>query len=270
MELSVSCTAETAVTVPEETEKVFDFRSGRQFLLHFMDGVVQLQARAENEAVCLFQVALDFRSDIVPGKAYAVQPYYPGGVAVHNDEGAYVLYDFGHAAHHGAGADFYELVDSAHAADDGMAFHRYVAGCAGETGHDDVVSEIAVMGHMGIGLEHIIGADPCFTVFAGGSVDGYIFTNQVMVSNDYGAVFIVKFEILRVFADDCMGINMVFLSHTHIFGNDRVSADDGAFSDFTVLADDRIGLDDYIFMNHSGRINDCRGMNLRFCRFNDF
>ena len=249
---------------------MFDFRSGRKFLFHFQDGIIQLQAGTENEAVCLFQVALHFRRNVVAGKAYAVQAYHPGGVAVYDDEGAYVLHDLGHAAYHGAGADFNELVDTAHAADDCMVFYGDVACHAGEAGHDDVVAEVAVVGYMGVGLQHVVGAYPGFAVFAGGTVDGDVFADQVVVADDYGAVFVMEFEVLGIFTDDGMGVNVVFFTHAHVFGDDGVGADDGAFADFTVLTDHRIGPDDNIFMKDGRRIDDGGWMNFRFCRLNDF
>ena len=249
---------------------MFDFRGGGQFLFHFQDGIVQLEAGAENEAVCLFQVTLHFRGDVVAGKAYAVEAHYPGRVAVYDDEGAYVLHDFGHAAYHGAGTDLDELVDAAHAADDGVVFYGDVACYAGEAGHDDVVSEVAVMGYVGVSLQHIVGTDAGFAVFAGGAVDGHVFADQVVVADDYGAVFVTELEILGVFPDDGMGVNVVFFSHAYVLGDDGVGADDGAFADFTVFTDNRIGPDDYVFMKDCRGVDDGGWMNFRLCRLNDF
>ena len=249
--LSLSRPAQASVTVPEETEEVFDFRGGGEFLFHFMDCIVQLEAGTENEAIGLFQVALHFGADVVSCKTYGVEAYDSGGVAVYDHEGAYVLDDLGHAAYHGTGADLHKLVDAAHSADDCMVFHCYMACHAGEGAHNDMVTEVAVVSHMGVSLEHIVGAYAGFAVFAGSSVDSHIFTDQVMIAENDGGVFAGKFQVLRIFADDCMGINVVFFTHAHVFGNDSMGTDDGAFPDFTVFTNDCIGPDDYILMNDS-------------------
>lgn len=125
--LSVSCTAEASVAVSQKVEQVLDFRGGGEFLFHFFYGFVEFQARAEEEAVGFLEGALDVGRDVVSCDAYAVQAYDSGGVAVGDDEGAYVLNDLGHAAYHGEGSYFDELVDAAHGADDGMVFDGDVA-----------------------------------------------------------------------------------------------------------------------------------------------
>lgn len=125
--LSVSCTAEASVAVSQKVEQVLDFRGGGEFLFHFFYGFVEFQARAEEEAVGFLEGALDVGRDVVSCDAYAVQAYDSGGVAVGDDEGAYVLNDLGHTADHGKSTNLDELVDAAHGADDGMVFDGDVA-----------------------------------------------------------------------------------------------------------------------------------------------
>ena len=133
-----------------------------------------------------------------------------------------------------------------------------------------MVAEVAVVSHMGVGLQHVVGAYPGFAVFAGGPVDGHVFADQVVVADDHGAVFIVEFQILGIFADDCMGINVIFLSHAYVLCNDCVGADDGAFADFTVFANHRVRSDDHILVNDGSRVDDGSWMDIRFCRFDNF
>ena len=124
-------------------------------MFHFLNGIVQFETGAENDAVCSFQPLFHFGAYIISGKADTVQAYNAGRVSVDDDEGAYVLYDLGHAANHGTGADSYELVDTAHTADDCMVFHGDVAGSSGKAGHDDMIAEVAVVCDVGIGLKHV-------------------------------------------------------------------------------------------------------------------
>lgn len=259
----IFCSAKSALAVAEEAEKMLNFRCRREVLFHFMDSFVQLQAGTENGAVCFFKPASYFGGDIVSGESYAVQSDHSCRIAVNDHEWAYVLYDLGHAAHHGAGADFYELVDTAHAADDRVVFHSDVAGCSGKAGHDDVVSEIAVVCHMGVCLKHIMRADTGFAVFSRSTVDGDEFAEAVVIADDDRTVFAGKFQILRIFADDGVRIHMIVFPHAYVFRNDRMGADYGAFADFTVGTDDGIRFDNYIFMKFGSRINNGRFMNLR-------
>ncbi len=117
---------------------------------------------------------------------------------------------------------------------------------------------------MGVGLEHVIRTDPGFAIFSGGSVNRHKFTEVVSVTDDDGAVFACKFQILRVFPDDCVRIDVIVLSHSYVFGNNGMSSDFRAFTDFTVGTDDRIGSDDYIFMKYGSRVNHGGLMNFRF------
>ena len=176
---------------------MFDFRSGREFLFHFLDSIVEFQARAENEAVCFFERALGFGRDLVSGNADCVESYDSGRVAVSDDKGAYVLNDLGHTTDHGKSTNLDELVDAAHGADDSMVFDSDVAGNAGEAGYDDVIAEVAVVGYVGVCLKHVVRTDAGFAVFTGCTVDGSEFVDVVFISDDDGAVLACILEVLR-------------------------------------------------------------------------
>ena len=268
--LSVSCTAEASVAVSQEVEQVLDFRGGGEFLFHFFYGFVEFQARAEEEAVGFLEGALDVGRDVVSCDAYAVQAYDSGGVAVGDDEGAYVLNDLGHAAYHGEGSYFDELVDAAHGADDSMVFDSDVAGNAGEAGYNDVIAEVAVVGYVGVCLKHVVRTDAGFAVFTGCTVDGSEFVDVVSISDDDGAVLACILEVLRCFSDDGVREDVVLLAHADVFCDDGVRFNDGAFSDFASRTDDYVWSDGDVFMNDSGRIDDGSRMNRRIYRFDHF
>ena len=249
---------------------MFDFRSGREFLFHFLDSIVEFQARAENEAVCFFERALGFGRDLVSGNAYCVESYDSGRVAVSDDKGAYVLNDLGHTADHGKSTNFDELVDAAHGADDSMVFDSDVAGNAGEAGYDDVIAEVAVVGYVGVCLKHVVRTDAGFAVFTGCTVDGSEFVDVVFISDDDGAVLACILEVLRCFSDDGVREDVVLLAHADVFCDDGVRFNDGAFSDFASRTDDYVWSDGDVFMNDSGRIDDDSRMNRRIYRFDHF
>lgn len=255
LSVSFSGTAESAFTVAKEAEEMLYFRCGREVLLHFFDGFGELHAGAENDAIGFLEKALAFRRNAISRKAYAVQPYDAGRIAIRDDIRADVLHDLGHAADHGAGTDLDELMKAAHAADDRMVFDGDMTCRAREGGHDDVVAEAAVMCDMGIGLQHIIRADARLAVFPSRSVNGDVFTDEVVVSDDNGAVFVCKFQILRVFPNDRMRINVILFAHADILRDDSMRSDDGAFADLAVFSDVGISTDDDILVNDRTRMN---------------
>lgn len=255
LSVSFSGTAESAFTVTQEAEEMLYFRCGREVLLHFFDGFRELHAGAENDAIGLLEEALALRCDAISGKADAVQPYDAGWIAICDDIRADVLHDLGHAADHGAGTDLDELVKAAHAADDRMVFDSDMTCRAREGGHDDVVAKATVMRDMGIGLQHIVRADACLAVFSGRSVNGDVFTEKIVIADDDGAVFVCEFQILRVFSNDRMRINVIFFTHADILRDDSMRSDDGAFADLAVFSDVGISTDDYILVNDRARMN---------------
>lgn len=249
---------------------MLDFRSGVEFLFHFLDRVGELEAGAENEAVRFFEVALHFRADVVSREPDAVETADTDRISFDEGEGADILHDTGHAADHAALPDFHELVDARHAADDRVVFDRDVARDAGEAGNDDAVSQIAVVRDMDVGLQHVVRTDAGFAVFARRAVDGAIFADEVSVTDDDGRVFARVFEVLRVFPDDSTGINMVLAPHADVFRDDCMRTDDGAFADFTMGTNDRVGTNDDIFVKNGGGIDHGRGMDFRFHLLYDF
>lgn len=255
LSVSFSGTAESAFTVTQEAEEMLYFRCGREVLLHFFDGFGELHAGAENDAIGFLEEALVFRRNAISGKADAIEPYDAGRIAIRDDVRADVLHDLGHAANHGAGTDLDELVKAAHAADDRMVFDSDMTCRAREGGHDDVVTEAAVMCDMGIGLQHIVRADACLAVFSGRSVNSDVFTEKIVIADDDGAVFVCKFQILRVFSNDRMRIDVIFFTHADILRDDSMRSDDGAFADLAVFSDVGISTDDYILVNDRARMN---------------
>ena len=270
LSVSFSGTAEATFTVAQEAEKMLHLRCGREVLFHFFDGFRELHTGAENDAIGLLEEALAFRRNAISGESDAVQPYDAGRIAICDDIRADVLHDLGHAADHSTGANLDELVKAAHAADDGMVFDSDMACRAREGGHDDVVAEATVMCDVGIGLQHIVRADACLAVFPGRSVNGDVFTEKIVIADDDGAVFVCEFQILRVFSNDRMRINVILFAHADILRDDSVRPDDGAFADLAVFSDIGISADDDILVNDRTRMNHGRRMDIRCLIFQDF
>ncbi len=132
-----------------------------------------------------------------------------------------------------------------------------------------MVSDATIVRDMGIGLEHIVRSDARLAIFARCAVNRTKFTHLIAVANHDRAVLAFVFQILRVFADDRAGINVIVLPHAHIFRDDRIGTDDRALADFTMRADDRKRTDNDIFVNNGGGIDAGCGMDFRIHIFDD-
>ena len=94
------------------------------------------------------------------------------------------------------------------AADDGPVLHKTMSRKRGVIGHDDVVSDRAVMRHMHIGHEQVAVTDAGDAAAAFRSpVQGGKFADAVAAADDQTA------EVLRFAAHHGMGVNVVVLSH---------------------------------------------------------
>jgi len=79
-----------------------------------------------------------------------------GRVAIDDHEWRHVLHDFCHAADNRMLADAAELVDSAHAGDDGMVINGHVTCQANRVGEDDVTAELAIVGNVGVTKQQVV------------------------------------------------------------------------------------------------------------------
>ena len=248
---------------------MLDFLRGGEFLFHFRNRVDEFQIGTENETIRFFQIILRFRTDLTTGNADAVESDDARRISVRNDEGTDVLHDFRHAADHGAFADLHELMNARHGADDRVVLDDAVTGDPGVAGDDDVIADAAIVRDMGIGLEHIVRADTRLAIFTRRAMNRTKFAELIAIANDDGAVLAFVFQILRIFPDDRAGIDVIVLSHAHIFRDDRIRTDNRALADFTMRADDREWTDDDIFVNDGGGIDAGCGMDFGIHVFDD-
>ena len=248
---------------------MLDFFRGGEFLFHFRNCIDEFQIGTEDETVRFFEVIFGFRADLATGNTDAVEPYDASRVSVRNDEGADVLHDFRHAADHGAFADLHKLMNPRHGADDRVVLDDAVTGDPGVAGDDDVISDAAIVRDMGIGLKHIVRTDARLAIFTRRTMNRTKFAELIAVANHDGAMLAFVFQILRVFPDDRAGIDVIVLSHAHIFRDDRIRTDNRALADFTMRADDREWTDDDIFVNDGGGIDAGCGMDFGIHVFDD-
>lgn len=95
-----------------------------------------------------------------------------------------VLSDDGAAADVGMSSDTDELVNRAESADDSPLFDSDVSGERGGVGHDDVVSDEAIVSDVGIGHDEAVTADLReLAALNCAAVDGDVFTDFVVIAN---------------------------------------------------------------------------------------
>ena len=78
----------------------------------------------------------------------------------------------------------------------------YMAGQIGSIGHNDIISQFTIMRHMAVShQEVIISYDGYTDIGSCGPVDGHIFPNGIIVSDNNPGLFPLEFQVLRRCAD---------------------------------------------------------------------
>lgn len=117
-------------------------------------------------------------------------------MAFDNHEGGDVFNNSSEASDHGAFTDEAELVYGTEAGEDGVVFYGDVACDGGVIGKNDVVADLAFMRDVGVAKKEVVVADSSWGFGGGSSVDGYVFTECVVVADDELSLFATVFEVL--------------------------------------------------------------------------
>jgi len=88
------------------------------------------------------------------------------------------------------------------AGNDGVIFHRDVAGEPDGVRKDDVITELAVVGNVGVAEQQIVRADPSRKFFMSATMDGAVFAKDIVVPDFESGGLADVFEVLGFSADD--------------------------------------------------------------------
>lgn len=185
-----------------------------------------------------------------------------GGIALMKHEGDTVGPDSGHGTDESESSDGDPLMNADHSGDDNVVIDVGVATDLGHVGDDDLVADVAIVGDVDTGHEEIVGSDARDAeLFGGCAMDRATFPESVSVADDGPGRFTAVAEILRLAADDRLGIEDVVVADTgmahdgHVIEKPSSRADERVGSNDTVGPDMDIVIEDGMGINDGSRID---------------
>jgi len=195
-----------------------------------------------------------------PSQTHDVDPSNCVG-AVHDAKWRDVAAGAREPAQDGQGADAHELMHDAVAGDKSPIFHLHIAGQQSPTGNDRVITDLAVMRHMGVVHEEIVVADNGGAAFGGTAVDLTVFANDIAVADLEETLPAFVGDVLRDVPNDRAHVDFVVFADVTITGEHGMGQDAGAATDpyravnHDVGADISLGMDLGARVNQSGWVN---------------
>ena len=119
-----------------------------------------------------------------------------------------------------------------------------VSGQERVVGDNDVVAQLAVVGHVAAGHEKIMVADSGKAVlFFRGPVDGNALADDVMIADDHFGVAASIADVLRFAADHSAGINVIVTADGHMAHQGDAVFQFGSAADANVRPHNAVGAD---------------------------
>ena len=129
-------------------------------------------------------------------KSDGVDPFKGERFAGYGDKRGNVFADQGSAADHHVRADLDKLVDGRKATENGPVANLDMAREGYVVDENHLISDDAVVGHVGVGHDEAFFAEGGFAVGFGSAIDGGAFTHNAAVAQKDFAVFSAEFEVL--------------------------------------------------------------------------
>ena len=195
--------------------------------------------------------------NLLAGKATTTQTYkidsaVCDGLASCDDVGRDLFAALASALYHHVATDAAELVDEYGRADDCEVVYDNLTSELGLVTNDTAITYDSIVCYVYALHEKVVAAYDSSTLGCCASVDGYIFTDGVVVTNLCCSLFATELEVLRYSTDDCAGEYGVAIA------NARTVEDVG------------IGHDDVVVANHNITVNVHEGTNLHILADNGF
>ena len=250
-----------ALAAGDEVEKLFRKDAGDFFACRF-DGVPQQVAAHEQCTVGLLQLEPFLAGKTGALEADTVEPAHAVDAA-NDGERRQVEADPGAALHHRHGADSAELVHDGVAGEECAVADHCMAANQYAVGKDRLVADDGVVTNVAIGHEYVFRADDGVFLERVGTVNGDVFTERVLLTDNQPSGGSVVFHVLRGIADNAAGMKAVAATDSgvpremHMRPDDAVGAerdvrvDDGVRADLSAVVNLCVFVDDGCGVNHS-------------------
>jgi hypothetical protein len=174
-----------------------------------------------------------------------------------------VLADGGPALHHRQRADACELMHQAISGNKRAVLHHGVSGQDCASSEDDMIAEHAVMRHVRMVRDEVVGADDSFLARLGGALRGEMFAEDILIPDAQSRRRSVILQILGRIADHATGVEFVLRANRGHAGDVNMRSDDAARSDFHRFINHSVGPDLDGGVQFRFRMNNSRWMNHR-------
>ena len=248
----------------DELDEVLDLgESSDLVLFHLLHRFLQSEVGTEDDAVGLFEGLHRGLGEVEALEAYGIESEQSRPTSRGKHVRWNIQSDAGHAADEGMGANSTELVNRREASDDRVILNHDMASQRRRIGEDDLVSNLTIMGHMGIGHEevsmanHGLSATRCCS-----SIQGHKFPDDVVIAHQKKRLFSLVGKGLRRFPNGGKLEDLTLLAHLGSFPDDDMGANPGSWADrdslldegiganFNLVADVGLGIDDGSGMDH--------------------
>src|SRR5215207_2874643 len=182
----------------DEVEDLVNDGMRRELLGYVLDALLQRALVREEQSIGAADVVDLIAREAAAAQADDVEASEMGAVPERHPIGNDIILDSGHAADEGVRADAHELVDSDATAQDHVIADLAVAGEHDVVGHDHVAADDAVVGDMRVREEHAAVADQRLSgAVRGARIECNALSDGAVRSDDEHGRLTGVFEILR-------------------------------------------------------------------------
>ena len=252
---------DTAFALFNKLENMTHFGNNDVPFFDFADGFGDIVGRLIDQLVSMFESLNRFCGKPSPAQADDIQAGVAQWFITGDNIRGYIFGDPEVTADQAMASDFDELMNADHTTQDRKIFNLDMSGQIDRIGHDDIVSEQAIVGDVAVGHQEAIASDDCFPVRLGAAVDRDKFADHGALADFGGCRFTAKFEVLGYFADNAVMQNGAIGSQTGAGQQGHKTADVAMVTDNHIIGNPAIWTNGDIFADLSVRIKKRCGMN---------
>lgn len=123
----------------------------------------------------------------------------------------------------------------------GAVAYLAVSAQQGAVGQEAAITDVTIVGHMGVGHEVIVAADPRGPGMRGAPMHRHMFAENIVLADLHAGWLVLVVGVLRPFAEDGAGEDRVARSHCQRTDEIGMRLDDAAWSNLDAAFDDCMG-----------------------------
>jgi hypothetical protein len=221
----------------DKSDDLISFIARRQLFLYVFKRLGSIHVLVIDAAVNIEDMVDAFYAEPSSFEADRVNAGIAERVSSGLDKGGHVFAYQGAAADKSMLPEVYELVNGAHAADDGIIANHHMTGHLGIVTENTVIANNAVVRNVAVSHDQAVVSHLCGPTVAAAAVNGHKFTDGRIVSNLYRGFFAFIFQVLGDGRYYSAWKDPAVPAYPGAFHNGNVAADPGAFAYFNIVVD---------------------------------